>query len=369
MKTPMASQVRKLSALFSPSTSGRSVIPSYKRKVDMQEIQRGRDNATTEMVGSSVRGKAWNRVNSKTGEAFFGMNDYAGGVTRRTASQSAVAMIAQRRDLAAWEALKPQEYEVPWWIILGNSKQRVYLDIMALLAIMYAAMITPYNSAFGSKIDVSRASLRSVIFLVDVFSQFCTSYIGEDFHPVFDQKKIAKRYLMSYFLTDFIASWPWALINGNLAFLELIRCLFLDRLAGRLLNHFQILDGPKRLASWGFVKLFMFLFVYLHWVACAWFVMAPDWYNQAIRDQPVLEQVDPYILALQASVHLTVGTSGLSTMTPATTNEARIQTFILLCGACIVAGIFGNMAALITEFSAETANYHRKISHTMTQVR
>jgi hypothetical protein len=125
----------------------------------------------------------------------------------------------------------------------------------------------------------------------------------------------------------------------------------------------------KRLAGWGFVKLFMFLFVYLHWVACLWFSVAPGWYSLAVAEEPLLADIDPYILALQAAVHLTVGTSGLSTCLPTTTTEARIQTVILLCGACIVAGIFGNMAQLVSEFSAETANYHLKISRTMTQLK
>jgi hypothetical protein len=71
----------------------------------------------------------------------------------------------------------------------------------------------------------------------------------------------------------------------------------------------------------------------------------------------------------KVSLHMTVGASGLPDCIPTTTLEAKLQTLFLVIGACIVAGIFGEMASLLGDFNSENTEYHRKISLTMTQLK
>jgi CRP-like cAMP-binding protein len=131
-----------------------------------------------------------------------------------------------------------------------------------------------------------------------------------------------------------------------------------------------MLDQPKALATWGFTKLLMFLTLYLHWVACFWHSISKDgWFSDTIVDFPVLDEINPYWVSLEASLHLTVGSSGLDTVLPTTDVEAAVQCALLVLGACIVASIFGNMASLISAFNADTTEYQRKISHTLTQLK
>ena len=47
-----------------------------------------------------------------------------------------------------------------------------------------------------------------VWFIIDVVLNFRTGYVDHGV-MVMDQKKIAKKYLSTYFLIDFVASVPW----------------------------------------------------------------------------------------------------------------------------------------------------------------
>jgi CRP-like cAMP-binding protein len=188
--------------------------------------------------------------------------------------------------------------------------------------------------------------------------------------PVFDHKTIGARYMCDHFVIDFLAAWPWAMLKPELGVLELLRCITLPETITHLLDSLHLLDEPKRLASWGFVQLLLFLVAYLHWTACLWYAVSKDgWFSKAIVDYPILGGIDPYLVSLQAALHLTVGASGLDTVLPTTDSEATVQAGILLLGACIVAGIFGNMASLISDFTADSTEYHRKVSATLAQLK
>eukprot|EP00935_MAST-01C_sp_MAST-1C-sp1_P002222 g2222.t1 len=100
---------------------------------------------------------------------------------------------------------------------------------------------------------------------------------------------------------------------------------------------------PSHVALWGMAKLIMFLTYYLHCIACLWYPISKEgWYQEALVEYPVLQRISPYLVSVQAVIHLTVGASGLDTVWPTTNAEARVQSIMLLLGACIVASIFGN---------------------------
>jgi CRP-like cAMP-binding protein len=214
------------------------------------------------------------------------------------------------------------------------------------------------------------AGVRSLIFMLDVGSHFFTTYIDKDHEVVTDRKKIAWRYLRSTCLIDSISSLPWGLLSGYLAFLELLRCFTAPFIMRRMLESYRILDSVQRLACWGMFQLLCFLLLYLHWVACLWYVVSKDgWF--ATHANPVLglDEVDPYFVSLEASLHLTVGASGLPDCVPTNTREAKVQSLILVMGACIVSGIFGEMASLLADFNSDATEYHRKMGQTITQLK
>jgi hypothetical protein len=244
-----------------------------------------------------------------------------------------------------------REVLIPSYMMTEGSSVRLGLDSLVLLATAYSAVVTPYNAAFGSTsygIWKFMAGLRSFIFLLDVGSHFVTTYADRNHETVVDRSKIAWRYMKSTCIIDFVSSFPWGLFSKQLAFLELLRCFTAPYIMGRMLDSGRILDSVQRLACWGMFQLLCFLLLYLHWIACLWYVVSKDgWFATHANVNLGLEDVDPYYVSLEASLHLTVGASGLPDCVPTSTAEAKVQTLILVMGACIVSGIFGGMASLL----------------------
>jgi hypothetical protein len=283
--------------------------------------------------------------NSTTGEVFVGVNDLQMENVKvkkpKEASSSDSTQALRKNNNEPHVQL--QVIKVPAGFLLEASNERCLLDVGILIVIAYSAIATPYRAAFHgtgetdgttSKLALDSANtsimpeiVRSMLFFGDLISRFVTSYTGEDMRPVFDRRKIANRYMRTpYFVADFIAIWPWSLVKQELVVLELLRCVNAPSMLVRVLVSFHILDQPKALASWGFVRLLLFLTVYLHWVACLWYSVSKDgWFKTAIADYPVLDGVHPYWVSLKAALHLTVGASGLDTVLPTSDTEARLE--------------------------------------------
>jgi hypothetical protein len=269
------------------------------------------------------------RRNSATGQLYIGTND----LQSKKVTPSDI-IVGQGSGVMDKEWIDRRLTDVPPGFLLESSNMRCALDIVVLVVIAYASLATPYYCTFKGNDDAlpTIAIVRSSVFFLDLVSHaFFTSYMGEGMQPVFDHRKIATRYLCTYdFVFNFIAVWPWSLLKRELVVLELLRCLTAPALLARLLGSFRVLDQPKALAIWGFTKLLLFLVFYLHWVACLWFSISKEgWFTNVLVGFPELQDIHPYWVALAASLHLTVGSSGLDTVLPSSDIEAKVQSVLL----------------------------------------
>jgi hypothetical protein len=106
----------------------------------------------------------------------------------------------------------------------------------------------------------------------------------------------------SDFVLDFVSSMPWLLMHKELAFLELVRSFTAPRVLRRMLDSCRVLDSVQRFACWGMLQLFCSLMLYLHWVACLWYVVAKDgWFKTHAIPELGLEDVDPYFISFEVS--------------------------------------------------------------------
>jgi hypothetical protein len=122
---------------------------------------------------------------------------------------------------------KTSKYER--FIIHPYSLFRRYWDVSTMLFLFYIVMIVPYRIAFnveatGFALGLSR--LVDAIFIIDIFLNFATGYtLGSA--VILKPKKIAYKYMTSFFLIDVISGFPLDLVyNGYVA----SRCKHIFRL-------------------------------------------------------------------------------------------------------------------------------------------
>jgi len=99
----------------------------------------------------------------------------------------------------------------PSWIISHNCALRVRWDISQALILVYVAISVPLRIGFNLEaVGVSYAIELAVelYFYIDIYFNFVTTYEDENMKVVTDFKSIAKNYLGSWFLVDFISVLP-----------------------------------------------------------------------------------------------------------------------------------------------------------------
>ena len=133
----------------------------------------------------------------------------------------------------------------------------------------------PYNVAFGTKDNAFTFAINIIIdifFMLDIAINFRTSIVSElDSEEIFDQKKVALKYLRGKFFIDFLASIPFDYIvllfetDDNSSFIfELFSLLKLVRVLrlSRLITHLNLRNEVK--VALRLMKLIFFLILYLH---------------------------------------------------------------------------------------------------------
>ena len=81
-----------------------------------------------------------------------------------------------------------------------------------LIFLCYAAIITPYRTAFFDYDSIGWIIADTIVdlyFLADLILNFFTAYFNEDMKLVVSRTDIAKRYLKTWFSVDFIALVPF----------------------------------------------------------------------------------------------------------------------------------------------------------------
>ena len=184
----------------------------------------------------------------------------------------------------------------------------LFWNPLVMIALMYTAVVTPYRIAFGG--SEVKSSMRffeeffiDLVFFLDLVVNFCVAY--EDHLrncTVRNPKKIAIRYLKSWFALDFIACLPLQemlefyhkFANTNheegmklqsfkitraarlyrlYRLIRLLRMAKMFRLSVKLINA-EMLNFDFSMAYMRLIKIAFILFYSVHFVACIWFFLA-----------------------------------------------------------------------------------------------
>ena len=115
-------------------------------------------------------------------------------------------------------ARKERELEASIGFFIPDSEGRTYWEMTMVVFTLYCAYTIPFYMAW--KITASGGSLVieyfiDFFFVLDLFFTFRTGFYDVELREnCYDQKKIAIRYLRSWFLVDFLSAAPLSLLQG-----------------------------------------------------------------------------------------------------------------------------------------------------------
>ncbi|HBS04906.1 MAG TPA: cyclic nucleotide-binding protein [Leptospiraceae bacterium] len=207
------------------------------------------------------------------------------------------------------------------------------------------------------------------IFIADIFINFRTSIVVEG-RLISDPRQVARKYLSSWFIVDFLAAVPFDLIlihsigepEANLArlisptllralrMLRLIRLLRLVRLAQLLhrLGHRDFLNPAiMRLLFFGF-----WVTLIGHWVGCGWVAMG------GIPEAP--DQLTRYVRGIYWAF-TTLTTVGYGDVVPQNNHQTVYAILIMIVGAGMYGYIIGNVAHLLANIDVARAHFRQKM--------
>lgn len=262
-------------------------------------------------------------------------------------------------------------------MIKQDNVYKRYFDALLLVFTVFAAIEVPLHLALHYPKTGWRLTLGLVypiIFSIDIIVTFFTR-ITVDGKEVTSKREIAKRYLRSWFIVDFIAAMPFDLIFVEGWLSELSNAarslrLFSPRyirilLMVRMLRIYHILPfvehtKKKELFNPGIIRLFFTVFIVLviaHWISCGWIALGK------LDDKT--DHLTHYIKALYWTI-TTITTIGYGDITPTTNTQTIYTMFVQLIGAGMYGYIIGNLASLLANSDLARTQFRAKMEKIQT---
>lgn len=286
----------------------------------------------------------------------------------KTNEDGTYEFIEQQRVLAGYENSR--------LMLRLNDPKKTRWDLIIIGLAIYNSFQIPFEIAFSPP-EMKRPlfyvvnSVIDLFFLMDIIVNFRTTFYDiETGDEVFDARRTGLVYLKGRFTVDLLSTIPFdniALIftQSSSPVLQLFSLLKLVRISrlGRIIERLNVTQDMKNALK--LFKLIFVIIIYIHGLACLWFVIVQlnsEWV-------PPLDFVDPdadfynsslanrYFITLYHAVLLLTGND---IVPRGTFQVAFVATFITI-GAIINANIFGNMALIISDLNRKSAEFQGQI--------
>ena len=261
-----------------------------------------------------------------------------------------------------------QEYTLSMEVIHPESRFKILWEIYLLLITIAVTIVAPLMVVFEMTITPTLLIFDIVVtitFTVDIIIHFNTAFILRR-ELITDRRRIAVRYLKSWFFWDVIATVPlaWFFVPGRYASVN--RILRFSRLARlfKLFGSSRTLKRARRigLVNPAFTRLFLLVFwilVAAHLIACGWiFIGGPGEY--ITEDFSTNGAV--YLEAFYWTV-TTLTTIGYGDITPANPLQFIYVIVVMLMGAAIYGFIIGNIANIIANIDVAKSQFRERVEN------
>ncbi|KAG7380823.1 hypothetical protein PHYPSEUDO_006756 [Phytophthora pseudosyringae] len=249
--------------------------------------------------------------------------------------------------------------------------------IVMLVVYHFQLIYLPFSVSYyptGTLDTAAIAMLLELTFLLDLLLNFNTAYLDQGV-LVTSRRKIAHNYFRSWFAFDLLSAIPiqtiyciftkrWTHHNAlrgvqsALMVLRLLRVALFER--DVLVN--RITRVARHVIEWanysryshllGIAQLMWLVLLIAHYMACFWHVIACK--QHILAGHTLGEQ---YIADYYYAVSLIQGQGNAS----GTIEENLYSSVAIIVGSVVLAIVFGNVAMLVSNFNANSTNYHRKM--------
>ncbi|WJX93202.1 hypothetical protein P8452_74760 [Trifolium repens] len=267
-----------------------------------------------------------------------------------------------------------QEIELKRYIISPfNPKYRTW-ETWLIVLVVYSAWIYPFQFAFlPYKIDTLFIidNIVNGFFAIDILMTFFVAYLDDHSYLLIDDhKKIAVRYLSTWFIFDVCSTAPFQSISSlftdssndigykALNMLRLWRLRRVSSLFARLEKNIHYNYFWTRCSKLIAVTLFA-----VHCAGCVNYLIAdsyPDskrtWIGSVYPNFKEMSLWDRYVTSMYWSI-VTLTTTGYGDLHANNTREMLFDIFYMLFNLGLTAYIIGNMTNLVVQWTSHTRNF------------
>ncbi|KAE9026702.1 hypothetical protein PR003_g5190 [Phytophthora rubi] len=270
---------------------------------------------------------------------------------------------------------KINELAMPKYIISPNGKFRVRWDVVSVTLICYNSVSIPFQLSFGASVAETISAIEYIqrviecFFIADILVNFASAY---EEHGQIQVKlvKIAKKYLKSWFLLDFISAFPLYYIQGSyfripqlarlfrlFRLFRLVRMLTITRILNRL--DYALLLRSTVSSIFKFCMLVCFT---SHWLSCFFFLISYDQDDGWVATMELEDKgmYDKYVTSFYWAI-MTMTTVGYGDVHPTTTHERIFAIVAMIIGAWIFAYGITNVVAMVTNLNGPDSRFQLRM--------
>ncbi|KAJ1271181.1 hypothetical protein BS78_06G109200 [Paspalum vaginatum] len=275
----------------------------------------------------------------------------------------------------------PQNYYSSFVIHPDGRWYRIWSNAMFLWSI-YSTFFTPFEFGFFRGLPDHLLDLECVqiVFLADVAVHFFLAYRdARTYRMVFDNRKIALRYIKGSFALDVLGCGPWDFVYKATGRTEMVRCLVWLRLyrARKIMAFFKKKEKDIRI-SYLFtriVKLITVELYFTHTAACVFYYLATTlppareggtWIGSLTLGDTryinfrEIDLLTRYVTSLYLAM-VTMATVGYGDIHAVNSREMAFTVVYISFSILLSAYLIGNMTALIVKGS-KTERFRDKMA-------
>ncbi|CAI9760096.1 unnamed protein product [Fraxinus pennsylvanica] len=271
-----------------------------------------------------------------------------------------------------------QETKLRRHIVSPFSPRYRAWEMFLVLLVIYSAWISPFEFAFLTYKQDALLIFDNIVnsfFAMDILLTFFVAYLDrQTYLLVDDPRKIAIRYLSTWFIFDICSTVPFRAIsllfkkhNGGLGF-KLLSMLRLWRLR-RVSSLFARLEKDIRFNYFWTrcTKLISVTLFTVHCAGCFNYIIAdryPDpkstWIGALYPNFKKISLWDRYVTATYWSI-VTLTTTGYGDLHAENPREMLFDIFYMLFNLGLTAYLIGNMTNLVVHWTSRTRNFRETV--------
>lgn len=233
-------------------------------------------------------------------------------------------------------------------------------------------------------------TLVDIIFIIEIILNFFTSYVNENENVVCTFKKIAKRYISTWFIFDLLTAIPINFIIYillykkysislsttcvliSLKFIRIIKVNKYDRnknIQEAIYMNFPFLNNYLLLTK--FLNLFIYFFIFLHFFSCCWCILSLSelihgyqgtWIEEYVLFSESIKEKNMFKIYLDSLYFctITILTVGYGDMLATNSLERCVLSAFILFGSFYYSYILSSISQSVQSYDIKTQSFKKK---------